>query len=458
MPAEREMRDFTRALFRDSPDLSALTLAVVRRRYLAHVGREMLQREEKELLKRVVEEELLMMQREDSGAEGGAPPGHATPAARAQKRGPSSSSPAGGAPEDTARKKPRQAQDSEADATVEGCGINPQKPAAGQDGWAGAWVGQADSGAEEPPEQGSIDGLGSASDSEMEAGVPPPPRGGLKQGREAGKGRGVAEQWLGRPKAASSSASEGRSEAEGREESGGEAEERQRKVKARREGDWKSRKPAEEKGRPAAKDSSSEAEEGQPRSKAEEKDLGSEGEKEEQTRQVRKRCSSETDEDSSSSSSSSSAQQEKPSPGTKHKKGKAPGQAGAAREHPSVRRLKRYILACGVRRNYKKLLAGCSSTKQQVQVLRQELEAIGLHGNPSLERCRALRQRREEAAEVAALDVGNIIACEGRPRRHSAWSLYSSPQAPVPCQSPPTWRPVDWSSLRGVISSDGESD
>ncbi|CAM5158345.1 unnamed protein product, partial [Natator depressus] len=47
------MRDFTRGLFQGSPDLSMLTLAMVRRKYLAHVGRESLMREEKELLKQL---------------------------------------------------------------------------------------------------------------------------------------------------------------------------------------------------------------------------------------------------------------------------------------------------------------------------------------------------------------------------------------------------------------------
>lgn len=34
-------------------------------------------------------------------------------------------------------------------------------------------------------------------------------------------------------------------------------------------------------------------------------------------------------------------------------------------------------------------------------------------GNPSLEKCRVLKEQREEAAEVASLDVTNIIHCSG---------------------------------------------
>ncbi|CAM5158339.1 unnamed protein product [Natator depressus] len=195
--------------------------------------------------------------------------------------------------------------------------------------------------------------------------------------------------------------------------------------------------------------SESEEEERKPRLKAEE-----EG-------KARQRGSSETDEDSSSSSSSAQDENNSPNPGSRRKKGKAPG---PVEEHPAVRRLKRCILACGVRRNYGKLLAGCRSVTQRVGVLRRELEAIGLQGNPSLERCRALRLHREEAAELAALDVGNIIVSDGRPRRRNIWSLYSTPPArPPSCpprrrRGPPIRCPTDWSNLRGVISSDGESD
>ncbi|KAH1172247.1 hypothetical protein KIL84_007865 [Mauremys mutica] len=274
------------------------------------------------------------------------------------------------------------------------------------------------------------------------------------QGRKgAGKeGRRKAGRWSDSEEESGSESEEGASRKPGMKKverrSDSEAEEvgsRKRRTKAQSE-----------------EESGSEEEEGASRKETGKKggrkaERGSEEEEEEEgggKAQARQRGSSETDEDSSSSSSAQD-ENSSPNPGSRRKKGKAPGSGGAgpAEEHPAVRRLKRYILACGVRRNYKKLLAGCRSVKQRVRVLRRELEAIGLQGNPSLERCRALRLRREEAAEVAALDVENIIASDGRPRRCNIWSLYSTPPA-----APPARRPVDWSSLRGVVSSDGESD
>ncbi|XP_003228271.1 HIRA-interacting protein 3 [Anolis carolinensis] len=134
--------------------------------------------------------------------------------------------------------------------------------------------------------------------------------------------------------------------------------------------------------------------------------------------------------------------------------------SGKGEEHPSIRRLKRYIRECGARRNYKKLFEGCRSRKAQEEILKRELENLGMKGAPSLAKCKELKQKREEAAEVASLDLSNIITTEGRPRRRNVWSLYSKPQEPPSSpEEAPIRRPTtDWSSLRGVISSDEESD
>ncbi|MBN3320015.1 HIRP3 protein, partial [Atractosteus spatula] len=49
-------------------------------------------------------------------------------------------------------------------------------------------------------------------------------------------------------------------------------------------------------------------------------------------------------------------------------------------EHKSISRLKRYVALCGVRRNYKRLFEGCKSVRSKVNVLRQQLEDLGVKG------------------------------------------------------------------------------
>lgn len=88
-----------------------------------------------------------------------------------------------------------------------------------------------------------------------------------------------------------------------------------------------------------------------------------------------------------------------------------------------------------------------------------------MKGNPSLEKCRALKLQREEAAEVAALDVANIISSTGRPRRRNAWNPSGEGTSPGETyrrtldseEEQPRQAPPDWSHMRDIISSDGDS-
>ncbi|ETE64035.1 HIRA-interacting protein 3 [Ophiophagus hannah] len=100
--------------------------------------------------------------------------------------------------------------------------------------------------------------------------------------------------------------------------------------------------------------------------------------------------------------------------------------------------------------------------KSQRKSIGQEISVLSsedLGRTPSLAKCKAVKQKREEAAEVASLDISNIIATEGRPKRRKVWSLYNKPQESSSSPEELTVRrhTTDWSQLRGVISSDGES-
>ncbi|XP_035511231.1 HIRA-interacting protein 3 [Morone saxatilis] len=142
-------------------------------------------------------------------------------------------------------------------------------------------------------------------------------------------------------------------------------------------------------------------------------------------------------------------------------------------DNRAVLRLKRYIALCGVKKNYKKLLDGCRSVRSKVAVLKKELEDIGVHGNPSIEKCKKVRMKREEDEELVDIDVSNIIATQGRPkRRASAWQeQHDAPSSPYvrtlnsgsdSDQEHDTQRgrrrTTDWANLQGIISDDADSD
>ncbi|KAK0153590.1 HIRA-interacting protein 3 [Merluccius polli] len=140
-------------------------------------------------------------------------------------------------------------------------------------------------------------------------------------------------------------------------------------------------------------------------------------------------------------------------------------------DEKAVLRLKRYISLCGVKRNYKKLLEGCRTIRSKVAVLKKELEDLGIQGQPSIEKCKKARLKREEAQELAELDVSNIITTQGRPKRRGA-SAWQEPQASLAArykrtvdsdseEGSPTGRgpkrSTDWGHLHGIISDDGDS-
>ncbi|XP_072225469.1 HIRA-interacting protein 3 [Leuresthes tenuis] len=147
---------------------------------------------------------------------------------------------------------------------------------------------------------------------------------------------------------------------------------------------------------------------------------------------------------------------------------------GQKDDDKAVVRLKRYIALCGVRRNYKKLLDGCRSIRSKVAALRKELEELGVLGKPSIEKCKKVRMKREEAQELAELDVNNIITSQGRPKRRGTTGEQEQ-QDPSSSTYQRTLnsgsdsdeendthkgrrKNSQWANLHGIISDDADSD
>nr|KAF6283710.1 HIRA interacting protein 3 [Pipistrellus kuhlii] len=513
MARENEMREFTRSFFRGRPDLSTLTHSIVRRKFLAHTGSDHLSPKEKQALKRLVEEELLKMQVDEAGARGGLnlakktkkPPtsssdperkrfrlnsdsggspqgerkGRSYRKSAKQSRSRSSSSSANGSPELKGRKV-REKMGREATVKkkqVPGKMSASRKQAIKESEDSEEELAQrmenkrAKRHQESETESDGEETLAKKENREADWKPRAPKNGGEKSAWEDGssKQKSLAAEVLGdgadreeekESAAGSGDDSEGDEEplvqrkgkdrtqwADGRRQSGSSEEDGEdscRKLKPATKGRGKSAKAERRK---TTNDEASDSER-----EASDSEAGASLQGERKGRSYRKSAKK-----SRSRSSSSSSANGSPEP-----KGRKAGHRDE--DHPAVMRLKRYIRACGAHRNYKKLLGSCRSRKERLSVLRAELEALGMKGNPSLEKCRALKEQREEAAEVASLDITNIISCSGRPRRRTAWNP-SEPAAPGELyrrtldseeeqHCPP--RP-DWSHMRGIISSDGES-
>ncbi|KAM4535211.1 adenine nucleotide translocase lysine N-methyltransferase [Fundulus diaphanus] len=355
MASEKEkdsIRRFVKGQLRDGPDLSTLTLGILKKRYLAQEGCESLRSEAKQFMKQVVGEELSKMQESDGG--------ESEPEINKPKR-----------------KREREKEELESDAETE---------SAAKKSRSGHKDSPSDSEDEENCETGSQNKEQTSSRSTSK-----------EEESEHEKSKKTGQR------VTSDESSDEEIESEnGRNENLSPKEKVKQKANTAKNGATRS---VDSGGRNTTTKSNKESESDADRSSekidssADDKENGKKG----------------SDSDSDSSSSLPSVDDEKKSSPAeaKDKKQKKTKTGGSKDEEKAVVRLKRYIALCGAWRNYRKLLDGCRSTRSKVAVLKQELKDLGVHGNPSIEKCKKIRLKREEAQELAELDVNNIITTEG---------------------------------------------
>ena len=74
----------------------------------------------------------------------------------------------------------------------------------------------------------------------------------------------------------------------------------------------------------------------------------------------------------------------------------------------TIERLKGYINKCGVRKVWKRELYDLNE-KAQIARLDAILRELGMEGRPTLEKCKAIKERREFEEELRALDPQNVL-------------------------------------------------
>ncbi|XP_024270461.1 HIRA-interacting protein 3 isoform X4 [Oncorhynchus tshawytscha] len=442
---ETQIRRFVSGQLRDCPDLSTLTLGILRGRYLACVGRDSLNQEDRQLMKRVVEEELLRMQVKmfDSDSSDNEAIIHVTPTPLHNKRKRGKEEEKGGRTKADGSKAKRSrlqsAQSDSPDSGLERVGNGERQMAEEEEGKV----------------MGSVEQVSQIGTKKN--------KGGHKGVHNGGKTETSSESDV-EIKTVNRRKSEHDSEVE--------EEDFEENKKWKRDETHKQEKDKV--------NSESDSEEDKKRAGGKENvDVKVQNE----TEEVMTKTKDEPAQDSDSGSSLPSLEDEqesevRPEQVKKRKSvAKRPikGESGSkgGKDNTAVARLKRYIALCGVRRNYKKLLDGCCSIKSKVAVLKRELEELGVEGQPSIERCKKARLKREEAQELADLDVCNIITTQGRPKRRgvSIWQQQSSPPSSaykrvVNSSSDSEEdshagrgrkRATDWSNLQGIISDDADS-
>ncbi|XP_060946680.1 HIRA-interacting protein 3 [Limanda limanda] len=425
------IRRFVCDQLRDRPDLSTLTLGILKKRYLVLVGLESLSPEARSYMKQVVQEELLKMQEVD---EKGVEPEIEKPHNKRKREKEDDDEESGIEDEDesTAKRSRRQISSESEDNE-------------------GHKTGSEGSAEEENKESGSED-----SEQEVEKSKP------KKKGNRKRK-RKVEE-----------------SPVEDLSESGESDTEGPKDIEIKKKNSTKD-KQSSSSTRPGKKTPQSDEEnETDTERKSETSDkINESSDDSEKKEKVPLKKENNQDSDSSSLTSLDDDQDtgrgkkedDKKKKKTVKKDEKTSGQKD---DHKQVVRLKRYISLCGVKRNYKKLLDGCKSVRSMVAVLKKDLEDLGVQGQPSIKKCKSVKKKREQAQEVAELDISNIIPTPGRPKRRVA-SLrqegYDSPSSTYKRNLNSASdsdeengthkghrRATDWSNLKGIISDDADSD
>ncbi|XP_034046330.1 HIRA-interacting protein 3 [Thalassophryne amazonica] len=494
-----KIRTFVREQLRDDPDLSSLTIGILKKQYLALVGRESLSADAKKFLKQVVEEELLKMQVSDSSGK------DLETETEPQKKRAREKENGNVCKTGPSAKRSRQQSNSSDSEASEDCKSEREESDEDQQIKNPSGTGQQ----HKKTANQIIEDDKSSEESTDEMNMTDKHQ---KKVNESTCDDGPKEMG----ENGSKSAKSGKKKSSTRVKENASPGDEENEANTESSSDEETGKIPEEKNDELAQDSDSSSSdslederESEKREKMNKKKMTSKKDESEKNSKSEKDADNESDgssehdgsesddggaakisvekkndepaQDSDSSESVSVEDEQESEPVKKivtKKKKTTEKESGKTRksqkdDNKAIVRLKRYISLCGVRHNYKKLFDGCRSVRSMVAVLKKELEDLGVTGRPSVEKCKKVRLKRERAQELAELDVSNIITTQGRPRRRGASALEEHRRSPQPSTYHRSLnsssdsdqdhtarrhkKATDWSNLQGIISDDADS-
>ncbi|KAL0060606.1 hypothetical protein AAF712_012609 [Marasmius tenuissimus] len=93
---------------------------------------------------------------------------------------------------------------------------------------------------------------------------------------------------------------------------------------------------------------------------------------------------------------------------TKKGKGEKKSTATLSKDEATIKRLKGFVIACGVRKVWSKLFEGIEDQpSKQIQMLRDMLTDMGMTGRPSMEQAKAIKAKRDLASELGVFFLHN---------------------------------------------------
>ncbi|KAG8977592.1 hypothetical protein FRB90_008742 [Tulasnella sp. 427] len=104
---------------------------------------------------------------------------------------------------------------------------------------------------------------------------------------------------------------------------------------------------------------------------------------------------------------SGSASEEDAAPKKKSRKKPEKSDKPMDKNEDEIKRLKSFVVACGVRKKWVKEFEGLTTPAQQINKLRQILADLGMTGRLSMEKAKEIREKREFAQEMEDIQEFN---------------------------------------------------
>ncbi|KAF7314206.1 E3 ubiquitin isg15 ligase trim25-like [Mycena kentingensis (nom. inval.)] len=131
--------------------------------------------------------------------------------------------------------------------------------------------------------------------------------------------------------------------------------------------------------------------------------------------------------------------------------------AESSPDDETIKKLKSFIKACGVNKVWGKVFKDISNPKEQIRILKGTLADLGMTGRMSMDKAKAIRERRELAQELE--DVQQFAAAQGRgakrkPAKEEVAQDDSEEENVVPAKRKTTARQTIDAFLQGQSSDD----
>ncbi|KAF9048352.1 hypothetical protein BDZ89DRAFT_1154803 [Hymenopellis radicata] len=135
-----------------------------------------------------------------------------------------------------------------------------------------------------------------------------------------------------------------------------------------------------------------------------------------------------------------------------------------SKDDATIKKLKSYVAACGVRKQWGKIFEDVESTSRQISIIKDILKDLGMDGRMSLDQAKRIREQRELAADLEDVQSfeKSALVRGSRSRRGQPESKPAKREevdaSDEETEKPVARKPTARQSIMAFLGSDSESD